>query len=276
MPDTTIALPGLLIALALAPVCVAAILVILKWMFDNQLDVGPGLAAIFGVMVIALVTVMSKSNFVAGAVLAVMITLMVFLPYAVEQVTAAELRGIDIDKLDRVHQELVQRPENVASYFAMADLVYELGLHGHAIAISERTLERLSTMVDPIKNQSMRDVFRAEESRAREWRRRVTDPAAFRPVACPRCGQRNEPGTIACAKCQGPFLLDLARRIDPRPKIRSRLVFGWALVACFFTGTVYSWSVFEGNMRLVTLGVGLALVAGVFTWLFRPRVLQTV
>lgn len=270
MPNIT-ALPGLLIALALAPVCAFAVITLIKWMMENTLDVGPGLAAIAAVILVMLVTILSKSHFVAGAVIVVLITLMVFLPYAIDQAAMAEIKGSDIDRLDRLHQELSRHPENVSTYFAIAEYVHMLGLEGHAVAITERTLDRLSTVMDPIKNQSLRDVFRAEEQRAKEWKRRIKDGAAFRPVPCPRCAHRNEPGNIACGKCNGPFLLDLARKIDPRNKIRSRLVVGWGLVAAVFTGTVYFWSINETSVRWVVLAAGLAAIAGVFTGLFRHR-----
>ena len=266
-------LPALIISIALGFVGGVAIFVVVHWMLEGALELLHGIAAIVLILLVVLVTIMSKSNVVAGVVLVGIVTLMAFLPYAVDQLAKAEVRGMDVDKLDRVHREISERPENVASYFLIAELVYGFGLHGHAVAITERTLERLSTAVDPIKNQSMREVFRAEESRCHEWRRKLVDRAAFRPVACPRCGHRNEPGTIACGQCQGPFLLDLARRIDPRPRVRSKLVFGWALVALFFTATVYGWSQYEGTMRLVVLGGGLVVVAGAFTWLFHPRTL---
>ncbi len=270
MPNIT-ALPGLLIALALAPLCGFAILTLIKWMMENLIDVGPGLAAIVAVVLVMIVTILSKSHVVAGAVIVVLITLMVFLPYAIDQAAMAEIRGSDIDKLDRLHQELTRNPENVSTYFAIAEYVHMLGLEGHAVAISEKTLDRLSTVMDPIKNQSLRDVFRNEEQRAKEWRRRLKDTSAFRPVACPRCGHRNEPGNLACGKCQGPFLLDLARKIDPRQKIRSRMVAGWGVIAAAFTGTVYYWFYNEQSSRWVVLGIGLLAIAGVLTGLFRHR-----
>lgn len=269
-PNIT-ALPGLLVSLALAPICAFAILRIMKFMFDGELDAGPGIAGIITVLVVLGLTIMSKSNVIAGVVMVTVVSLMAFFPFAVDQAANAEVRGMDIDKLDKVHREIIGRPENIASYFALAEIVHALGLEGHAIVIAEQTLERLSTEMDPVKNQSLRDVFRTEESRTKQWRRVLRDQAAFRAVACPRCGHRNEPGAIACGGCQGPFLLELARKIDPRQKIRSKLVLGFAMVAGFLTGTVYAWWVIEGDLRWVVFTLGLATVAGVFTWMFQPR-----
>ncbi|HXH61412.1 MAG TPA: hypothetical protein VNI20_08640 [Fimbriimonadaceae bacterium] len=268
------AVVGFLIALVLGPVTGFSIITIIKWMLNNEIEVAVGLTSIAIMLVVAFLTIMSKSAFMAGTVLTVMITLMAFFPYAMDQLAQAELQGSDIDKLDRIHREIIARPGNVSTYFALAEVVYDLGLEGHAIVIAENTLNRLSTEIDPIKNQSMRDVFSREDSRTRQWRRMVKDDSVFRPVACPRCGQRNEPGSIACSKCQGPFLLDLARKIDPREKIRTRLVFGWALVVLFFTGTVYTWSVFSGMLKMVSLTLGLGMVGATFTYLFRRRTLR--
>jgi hypothetical protein len=265
------ALPNLLIALAMSLVSAFAVFRVMKFMFDGELDAGPGIAAIVTIVCVMAATIMSKSTVVAGAVMVSMISLLVFFPYALDQLAGAEARGADIDRLDKAHKEIIARPENVASYFALAQLVHDLGLEGHAVVIAEQTLARLPMEIDPLTNQSIRDVFKAEESRAKHWRRSIVDTAEFRAVACPRCGFRNEPGTIACGRCQGPFLLDLARKIDPRHRLRSRLVLGWAMVAGFLTLTVWSWSVLEGDLRWVTFGGGLAAVAGVLTWLFHPR-----
>ena len=48
-------------------------------------------------------------------------------------------------------------------------------------------------------------------------------------------------------------------------------VLGWAIIAGFFTGTVYVWSLTEAAVRWVVLFGGLALIAVTFLWLFRPR-----
>ncbi|MCH8980294.1 MAG: hypothetical protein IH945_13805, partial [Armatimonadetes bacterium] len=230
MTDPFESIVGLIMAFAMIPAVIVAVLMLMHWMTTGQIDAGAGLAGIIVVVLVSVATVMSHSTVAVVSVLICMVTLIVFFPYAADQLAKAEIQGCDIDKLDKAHRQLVATPENVATFFLVADMVYALGLEGHAIAIYESTLDKLSTQIDPVKNQSMREVFRAEESRVREWRRQVRDPDAFRAVACPRCRHRNEPGTLACGGCNGPFLLDLARQIDPRPKIRSRLVTGWALL----------------------------------------------
>lgn len=266
---------GLIMAFAMIPVVIVVILVLMHWMVTGDIDGWTGLAVIAVVFVVSFATVMSRSTIAVGAVLTCMVTLMVFFPYAVDQLAEAEVQGMDIDKLDKAHQQLVRTPDNVASFFLVAEMVYALGLEGHAIAICERTLEKLSTVIDPIKNQSMREVFRAEEHRTRQWRRQVRDPDAFRAVECPRCQHKNEPGTLACGRCNGPFLLDLARKIDPRPRIRPRLVLGFGLLGLFFTGTVYGMVVLEGFGAYLVLSVGVGLIATVLYKLFRRRVMTT-
>ena len=266
---------GLITAFAMIPVVIVAVLLLMHWMTTGQIDAGAGLAAIAVVAIVSFATVVSHSTVAVVAVFVCLVTLMVFFPYAWDQLARAEVQGMDIDKLDKAHEQLVATPENVATFFLVAEMVHTLGLEGHAIAIYESTLNKLSTQIDPIKNQSMREVFRAEESRVREWRRHVRDPDAFRAVACPRCGRRNEPGTLACGGCNGPFLLDLARQIDPRPKIRSRLVTGWACLGLFFTGTVYGMVVLEGFGAYVVLAVGLGLVGTVLYRLFGRRAMTT-
>ena len=264
-------LPGFLIALVLGPICALAVIGVTKYMLDGELDLGPGIVAILCTFTVLALTIMSKSQVLAGIVIVAMLTIIAFFPYAVEHVALAEMRGMDIDHLDRAYKEIIARPGNIASYFALAELVHSLGLKGHAVAIAERTLASLSTEIDPVKNQSLRGVFRTEESRTKQWRRQILDQAEFHPVACPRCGHKNEPGTIACGGCQGPFLLDIARRIDPRKRIRSRLAAGFALIAGLIAISAYTGLEVEGALKWVVLGVALAVAAGTLTWLYRPR-----
>ncbi len=266
---------GLIMAFAMIPVVIVTVLVLMHWMVTGDISGATGLVAIAVIVLVSGATVMTRNSVAVGAVLTCMVTLMVFFPYASDQLAQAEVQGMDIDRLDKAHQQLVSTPDNIATFFLVAEMVYALGLEGHAIAICESTLEKLSTQIDPIKNQSMREVFRAEEFRTREWRRRVRDPDAFRAVACPRCKHLNEPGTLACRKCDGPFLLDLARQIDPRPRIRSRLVTGWAAIGLFFTGTVYGMVVLDGLAAYLVLLVGLGLVTTVLYRLFRRRAMTT-
>lgn len=267
-------LPGLLLTLIFAPVCAVSVLMILKWMFSNELDVAAGLVAICVILIAMILTIMSKNEIIAGIVLLILVTLMAFLPYAVEQFALAELQGIDIDRLDKAYKQISERPENVGAVFVLAQTVYDMGLPGHAVAIAEKLISQLSKEMDPLKNTSIRDIFRAEEMKAKQWRREIKDDIVFRPVKCEKCGHMNNPGEIVCGGCSAPYLLEIARKIDPRPRIRSRVVIAWAMLAAFFIGAVYFWSITIGIWPWISLALCLSFVAGTLAWLFRKRSLS--
>lgn len=266
---------GIVIALFYLPAIGFAVYFLIQWVADGEIELFPAILAVIVMLAVLYSGVRSQSMVVIGAGLTSIITLLVFFPFAVEKLAEAENVGVEIDRLDKIHQMITQKPENISAYFSLAESVHDLGLEGHAVAICQRTLDTLPTEVDPQTNQSIRDVFRAEEARARSWGRSITDPDAMKAVACPRCSRLNEAGTIACVGCQGPFLLDIARAIDPRSKIRTKLVFAWTIVVALFTGSTYAWMELPGRLSYVFAGLGFMTAALVLSLVFRRRTLKT-
>jgi hypothetical protein len=198
-----------------------------------------------------------------------MLTLMAFFPYAAHQMERLENREIDVEGLEKAFKVAIERPDNIAVRFQIARIVYGLGLPGHAIAISETTLQALSSQWDDVANRSLRDVFRAEEMTTKQWRRELRDPEAFRPITCPHCRHSNPPGTLACEGCKAPYLLELARGLDVRSRFVGKLVVGWAGVAAFLVGAVMVTQSFSGAVMYITFFSLLGAVGGLLWYLFR-------
>ena len=76
---------GLIMAFAMIPVIIVTVLVLMHWMVTGEISGGAGIAAIVVVVVVSFATVMSQSSFAVGAVLMCLVTLMVFFPYASDQ-----------------------------------------------------------------------------------------------------------------------------------------------------------------------------------------------
>jgi hypothetical protein len=247
-----------------------AFLKVIGMMVMGDLGLLPGIGALAILLGIFALTIWSKSMVVAIAAFAVMAGLMAFFPFAESQLEALSLREIDVESLDKLFRTASQRPDNFAVRFEIARSIYGLGLPGHAIAIVETTLASLSTVKDDVQNRSLRDVFRGAEFEAKQWRRTLHDPDAFRPVSCPRCGHSNQPGLLACGGCQGPYLLDLARKLDVRSKFIGKLVFGWALIAALFVAVAAVAPTMSRIALAIAILVALILVGGILAWLFRP------
>ena len=262
-------IPSLFITLATIIVMGFAVLKIIGMMIMKEMDVIVGVLALGILFAILGVTIWSHSEVVAGATFVVTLTLMAFFPFASAQLERLQHREIDVAGLEKAFYNAIQRPDNIAVRFQIAKIIYDLGLPGHAIAITETTLQVLSTQWDDVQNRSLRDVFRNEELTAKEWRRNLRDPDAFKPVTCPKCGKVNGPGQLACIGCGGPYLLELARKLDVRSKFVGKLVLAWAALAAFLVGAVFASQKLSGALLYGVFFGALAAVGGLLTWLFR-------
>lgn len=269
-------IPSLFITLATILVMGFAILKMIGMMVLGDLPAIQGWSAIAILLAILAITISSHSEVVAGATFVTVLTLIAFYPFAASQLEKLELRGIDVTGLEKAFKTAIERPDNVAVRFQIARIVHDLGLPGHAIAIVDTTLLAMSTQWDDVQNRSLRDVFRGEELMAKQWRRDLRDPDAFADVACPKCGRKNPPGQLACVGCGGPFLLELARKLDVKGKFVGKLVLAWALLAAFLVGTVLATQNLGGALLYAVFFASLACVGGILFFLFRdPRLGRT-
>ena len=181
-----------------------------------------------------------------------------------------EMREINAGLIDKFHAAIAARSDNIAAYFALSEALYLHGFQGHAIGLATKTLEGLSTELDPMKFESVRGLFRREESLLRKWIRESTDPRLHEPVKCPMCGFSNPPGNLACGGCQKPFLLEVVRRTDVRSRFMGKLVIAWSFLAAGLGGAVFSGFELHGVMQ--TLGVlgSVGIAGGAVAWILRP------
>lgn len=270
MPDTA----NFFVSLALIPVMGFAAVWIVSRMVQGDLGVAPGLAGLGALVVLMMIAVLVPDQKMTAPVFLVTVVTMAFFPFAETYLERTGLDSAETDRLDKAHRELAVRPENVPARFDLARALNDRGLSGHAIAIAEDALNGLSTQRDPMSNRSQRDLFVNEDIMVKKWRRELKDPRAFEPVKCPDCGQPNPPGTLACSKCKGPYLLSLARKADHRGKIVGRLLFGWSLTAGLLVGCAWIGMAVKWPDNAGFIAVLIAAIGGVMTWLFRPRTLR--
>lgn len=264
------AIPALLVAGVLSVFVAIAVIRVMWMMFAQEISGLLGVVVMFTLVALTAVSIQSKSQVIAGAYLLTIVTLMVTYPFARDQLESIELKAIDIEAVDRAHLAMSERPDNFNAHFELARGVHRFGLHGHAIAIAENTLKTLSGQVDNVKNMSLRDAFRKEELMVKEWKR-MADPKSFRPVKCPACGLMNNPGAVACVGCSRPYLLDLARAIDLRPRYLGRLLLSFVLIAGLILGSAYGGSELTGSMQYLAPGAGFLFVGITLALLFREK-----
>jgi hypothetical protein len=263
------AIPAFLITLTLIPVLGLAMVHVIREMIMKNIDPVPGVIALGVLLGMLTLSITARSPAVAGATLVIVLSFGAFYPYA-ESMYARQIgREINVSRIDRAHEALSQRPENVAAWFALAEGLYRHGYQGHAIAIAEESLGRLSTHQDPTSNRSLRDLFKSEESALKYWKKGA-DPKLCRPLKCPLCGETNPPGPIACIKCGAPYLLELVRRGDQGRTFVGKLLLGWALLAGAIVGAAASGLMTTGWLQGALVAGCIAVAGGILWWLFRP------
>ena len=245
------------------------IITLLWWSFDGKIEFVTGIVGILGSIGMMTVTILGGGGFISGFLLVVYVSLILTYSFAERKLIETELRGLNTDLLDRSYAELNRRPDNVPAAFQLARCLYNIGMRGHGIALSEQTLDRLSTDQDPTANRSIRDLYRAEEYELKKWKEQSQDPRFFRPITCPKCKFPNPPGHLACQRCQSPYLLEIARTFDPRGKVISKLILSWGIITIVMPLAALLGLYLSGMWLLIGVLLGLALAGGVLYWTFR-------
>lgn len=230
MPNPFDAVPAFLITLALIPVMGFAIVWIIGQMIMKSMDGVTGTIALCITLALFGAAILARSPIVPGMIMVVTITLLAGYPFAEKQLGRQVGREVNLEKLEKSHAALSARPDNTAAWLSLAECMWRHGWQGHAIAVADQVLQSLDTSMDGFQNRSVRDMFRTEEMRLKEWKRHA-DPNLCQAIECPLCGRKNAPGPIACVGCGKPYLLEKARRTDLRSRFVGKLVLGWALLA---------------------------------------------
>jgi predicted Zn-ribbon and HTH transcriptional regulator len=273
-PQIDVMLIRLLLTLVFIPIAGVVGVCILRWWIDGEITFIPAILCFAGLILGMVVSIASLNFVIAGCVLVVDISMCVFFPYARNALEATEMKAIDAEQLEKAHARLAEKSGNIGSVFVIARAIHSLGLHGHAIRIAEAAVNSLSTeYLDPIKFQSMRDVFRNEEAELKRWQNDNPKPKTFEPIKCKTCGFTNQAGTIACGRCKGPYLLELARGAFARRRAMARLLAGWGTIALVIPLSAWAGLALP-NMAWLVIGVGLVATGVILTFLFRPPQLR--
>ncbi len=260
---------GLLLTLASTVVYGFGVTILIWWMFDGKIEPLAGFVGILATVGAMGVTIIAGPGWIAGIVLIGYISLLVTYPFAEQKLAETELRGYNIELMDRAYEELNRRPDNIPAAFQLARCLYNYGMRGHAIALSQQTLDHISNAFDPNTNRSPRDFYSAEAFELKKWIANSQDSRYHRPLKCLKCGSFNPPGNLACQKCQAPYLLELARSSDPRHKVMSKLILAWGLIAAIIPASAFIGQAIGGGASLLVVLIGVALIGLVLWWVFK-------
>jgi len=254
---------------AMVPIFAVCAVIVMWWTVGGDIPAFAGILTIFCLILALFLSLMSGSALVQGITIVGMLSLLVMFKFAENYLDRHDLREINAEHIDRAILELSIHPDNFPAWFKLCSSLFEAGYHGHAIALAEQTLERIPNNMDPFHNRSMRDMYRNEEYMIKKWRGDATDPKRHQPIACPKCGQKNRPGTVNCLKCEAPYLLLLSRKVGTRTSAFAKLVLGWAIIAGIIPAAAYAGEAIGGGLSIVAVLGGLVGVGFILFWIFR-------
>lgn len=261
---------GLMIAIASGVVLGIAVLLIIYKMIDGEIPPAPGMGSLIGIVGVLMLTVKPPHPAIPAVVLVVALTLMAFFPFALNQLDKADLLSFDVDRLEKSYQSLAARPDNFAAKLEVAKALHSQGFVHQAIAIASATLDTISSERDSVSNRSLRDQFKDEDYRVKQWMRTAGKaPLYAHHMKCPKCGHENALSSPLCEKCGNAFLLDVARKGDNKSKVVGKLVLAWGILALYIVGVAAVSVNLSGAMAVGVISVALLGLGGFFAWLFR-------
>jgi hypothetical protein len=272
LADASEMVGGLLIAVSCGVVLGIGALLIVYKMIDGEVPFAMGVGALIAVVGVLMLAIKPPHPAVPAVVLVVAITLMAFFPFALNQLDRADLNSFDVDRLARSFESLNSRPDNFASKLEVAKALHSQGMVHHAIAIASATLNSIPTEKDQVSNRSLRDQFKDEDYKVKQWMRTAgTTPLLADHMRCRVCGNQNQLASIVCEKCGNTYLLDNARRGDNRPKVVGKLVLSWGLFALLLVGSATAGLSLKGMTAYATILALVAAIGLLFAWMFPRR-----
>ncbi len=179
-------------------------------------------------------------------------------PVVRANMTRRELSSFDVDGIEQGYQLLGQRPSNPVARLKIAQHLYTLGHHGHAIAIADSVIKQLPERV-----------FLDEHRMVRIWKMSPPRASAYNPISCVECGHLNPPGQVHCAACGEPFLLHMVKGRFVPSRLGRQLVAVWISTVFVIGGLPMAANLAPSAAAPVMIGVLLLAAAVVYAG-FRP------
>ncbi|MCB0825343.1 MAG: hypothetical protein KDC26_04075 [Armatimonadetes bacterium] len=259
-----------LITLASAPIFMVAIIILVWKLIDKNIDGGQAILGIGTIVLLMVFAIASKSDVFLGVACLSLLIVMLMWPFAERQLDMQSVRAVNADRIERLHQAVSERPDNIPAQLELAACLHAHGFIGHGIELARVTLEAIPDTVDPMTGRSPRNMYTTEVYELKKWMGRATPEQINQRIKCASCMTFNPPGTIACSKCNEPYLLNHVRKNDFAKGIFGRFVVTGALVTAVFSFTAWASVTFKGAMSAVVVLAGLTAAFFAIRWLFTP------
>lgn len=211
------------------PVAIWVISVI-GWAIMGEAETGFALISICLVVGLALVAAQPPEPWMSYASGGALLVLSIFYPGFRIAMTKRAMFQIDLERLERLHEQVRLRPNDLSAQFKIAEAYYNHGFHGHGYALANSILPSLPA-----------SLYHEEHMMLKRWSQDWRGNIPQRSVPCLKCGHYNGPGGFKCSKCGAEYLFVAIRGV-----FRESGLF-WRLAYLGFFGMV--------------VGVGIPIVA---------------
>lgn len=227
------------------------------WMVMGDVEPGFGLASLIVGFGLAVVATNPPEPYMGPVCFFGMTAMVVFYPWLRQNLTQRAMAKIDLEHLERLHEQVRMRPTNTGAKFRIAEMLYNRGYVSHAVGLAERLAPEMPLTLYPDENRLMR-----------QWREAARGKIGDRPLACPRCGTYNMPGDYLCSRCGAEYLLLSAKGHWLGGFWGMKLLGAWvvAMIAVVGIPALASWgvpreAVVVGTVALMGLGAYVLLRA---------------
>lgn len=221
----------------------------IQWSIMGEVDGAFAATSVILVLGLAAVATSPPEPYIAYVCAAGVIGLVVFFPIVRSTLNKRAMAKIDLEHLERLHEQIRFRPDNIGTKFRIAEMLYHRGYAAHAMGLAE-------SLTPKMPPQLYANEYRLLE----DWRRQWRGNPPMRVIACPKCGTYNPPGDLLCTRCGDEYLLKSAKGVWVTGGWAIKLVVAW-LVA--IVGIVGIPAVAKSKLpREAVLAVIIALLVG--------------
>jgi hypothetical protein len=174
------------------------------------------------------------------------------------------LRRIDVDRMADAYRALRLQPNHPSAILQIADLLWQYGFAGPAVAISDQLLMSLP-----------KQLYFEERRKVESWKKMRPLPGMFDPVTCPRCGGKNPCHELFCVHCRSELGLMLIGGRFWNVSFVGRAIVVWLAAIAAVVGIPWCVATFPPNVSILMVLGQLLAVAFTIAIVFRSRSLTS-
>ncbi len=172
------------------------------WAIMGEVDTGFALISVLVVIGLAYIAVRPPEAWMSYAASGSVVGLVILYPIIRSSLVKRAMFQIDLERLERLHEQVRMQPNNHSASFKIAEAIYNHGYYAHGFALAKA----LTTSMPA-------GIYDEERKMYTNWQRHWGGEPSPRSIACLSCGTFNGPGSFRCPKCGADYILNSMRGV---------------------------------------------------------------